>query len=241
VIAVSQALQQKISMLAPVVAAKVVHIPCAGVDPDVFMLRDRNAARDSLGYTGEGRILLFVGQLVPVKAVDVLISAWQRMLTHGKARRGDRLVIVGDGPERSNLETQVVMGNMKDTVLFVGDIPQASVARWMSAATALCLPSRNEGTPNVLIEALASGRPVVASRVGGVPEVISEDRTGILVEADNDLMLSDALAAVFDRQWDEAEIAATIADCTWSTLARRNIAVFRHVLQNQRVGSACLL
>jgi glycosyltransferase involved in cell wall biosynthesis len=238
VIAVSHALQQKICALAPPVCRRVTHIPCAGIDPNVFMVRDRDAARAILGFPGSGRIILFVGQLVPVKAVNVLVSAWRKMLIEGKTHPDDRLVIVGDGPERSALAAQIP-SSQRATVLFTGDISQEGVARWLSAATVLCLPSRNEGTPNVVIEALASGRPVVASRVGGVPEVVSDGRNGFLVEYGDDDMLADALCRALERHWDGAAISAGISDWTWTMLASRNVAVFHEVLSGREESTAC--
>lgn len=184
VIAVSEALQRKIRGLVPSRAERVVHIPCAGVDPRLFMPRDREDARRSLGLPGNARIVLFVGRLVAIKSVDVLLEAWRELSIRGRVGRDDRLVIVGDGPLRRTLEARAASHGYHGShggVRFMGDMPQEDVACWMNAANVLCLPSRNEGMPTVMAEALASGCPVVASRVGGIPEVVSNGRNGLLV------------------------------------------------------------
>jgi glycosyltransferase involved in cell wall biosynthesis len=239
VIAVSADLKDKVSRLVPLNSQRVVHIPCAGVDSRIFKVIDQKTARRSLGLDEDGRIVMFVGRLVPIKAVDVLLRAWRRLRLDGRVLRNDCLVIVGDGPERAALEAQSCNNELQDIVRFVGDFSQEKIAAWLGAASAFCLPSRNEGTPNVIIEALASGRPVVASRVGGVPEVVSEGVTGLLVESGNEALLAQALATALERQWDAEQIAASVANYTWDILGRRNIATLQAVLTEREARAAC--
>jgi glycosyltransferase involved in cell wall biosynthesis len=238
VIAVSEALQRKIRGLVPSLAERVVHIPCAGVDPRLFTPRDREGSRRSLGLAGDGRIVLFVGRLVAIKAVDVLLEAWRELCIQGKAGRRDRLVIIGEGPLRRSLEARAASGALHGAVRFMGDMPQEEIARWMNAANALCLPSRNEGTPAVMTEALASGCPVVASRVGGIPEVISSGRNGLLVEPGDSERLAEALSTALERHWNIGEIARSVSELTWDRLAERNLRVLRDVVAERRVGAA---
>ncbi|MHB8813917.1 MAG: glycosyltransferase [Steroidobacteraceae bacterium] len=232
VIAVSLALKRKIGAMSPSAGERVVHIPCAGVDPRVFRLREQALARGELGLPPDGRIVLFAGQFVTIKAVDVLLAACRNLMSRQRLQPNDLVVLAGEGPERKALEAQAA--GLHGTVRFVGEVSQARLATWMSAATLFCLPSRNEGTPNVVIEALASGRPVVASRVGGVPEVISDGVNGLLAEPGNAAALADAIAAAFDRHWDAPAIAATVKEFTWDELARRNLTVLEGVLGQRR-------
>lgn len=234
VIAVSAALRTKVRELLPDVSDKVVHIPCAAIDPGVFGVRDRIAARRSLGFADDARIVLFAGRLVPIKAVDVLVRAWEPLVAEGCIRPNDALVIVGEGPERARLEAHARSRGLLGTVRFVGELTQEQLATWFSAATVFCLPSRNEGTPNVVVEALASGRPVVASRVGGLPELVTERRNGLLVAAGSPELLARALASALAADWDEPAIAASVAHLTWDNLASRNLDVLRSVLAERR-------
>ena len=94
------------------------------------------------------------------------------------------VIFVGDGKLGIELRSRVQQLGLNDTIQFAGRRPPDEVPSWMAAADLLCLPSRREGCPNVVLEALACGRPVVASNVGGVPELLSE-QNGIVVPPDN--------------------------------------------------------
>ncbi|HRP08876.1 MAG TPA: glycosyltransferase [Gemmatimonadales bacterium] len=125
---------------------------------------------------GERLSLLYVGRLEPVKAVGVLLEALALRAGQGA---NDFLRIVGDGPERPALQRLVGVLGLEDAVQFAGH--QANVERYFKSADALILTSVNEGLPMVLLEAGASGVPVIATAVGGVPDLLGDDR-GILVE-----------------------------------------------------------
>jgi glycosyltransferase involved in cell wall biosynthesis len=120
----------------------------------------------------DGSDVLYVGRLTRIKSVDVLIEA-MRELPH------ERLTIVGDGPERVALE-----GRATDltNVTFAGAVEHARVAEYLDRAKVLVLPSRQEGQPNVLMEAMGRGVPVIATAVGGVPDLVRHDETGWLTE-----------------------------------------------------------
>lgn len=241
VIAVSKAIQRRIEALieqpSPRAAqppARIIHIPCAGVDSRVFAVRDQESPRRALALDPAGRVVVFAGQLVPIKAVQVLLQAWQILAGAGSLRASDRLVIAGDGPERAMLEARAAAGIDPQSVRFLGEISQQDLALWLDAASAFCLPSRNEGTPNVIIEAMACGRPVVASRVGGIPEIVTDGRNGFLVESGDAAQLAARLQAALEKRWDPQQIAAGVAEYTWDNLARRNIEALQGVLTVHR-------
>jgi glycosyltransferase involved in cell wall biosynthesis len=125
------------------------------------------------GVEGERNILLYVGRLVKVKGVRVLIEA----MRHCPAQR---LVIVGDGPEMKRLRRDAAgLSNVE----FAGWVSHEGVDTYMTRATMLILPSlRNEGCPNVIMEAMARGIPVIATRVAGVPDLVRDGETGILTD-----------------------------------------------------------
>ncbi len=138
-----------------------------GVDLERFQPGDRAAARRALGLPEQERILLGVGRLVPVKGFARFAAA----LT---ALPDTRLVLVGDGGDRNKIARRAAPGRLH----LLGPLPPDGVAQACRAADLLVLPSTREGWPNVVTEALASGLPVVAFAVGGVPEILTDPRYG---------------------------------------------------------------
>jgi len=219
VLAVSRQLAQKAVDLGAD-QAKVVHVP-NGVDRSRFRPMDQQAARRQLGLENvRGRLLLFVGNLAPIKGLDAL---WQAMPNLPDAA----LLMVGAGPMRKGLEARARAAGFADRLIWAGSQPHERVPLFMSASDALVLPSLSEGEPNVVLEALGCGRPVVASRVGGVPEMISPGRNGYLCQPGDARTLGDAIRQVLSRSWSPADIAATTADRSWSATALR----YRQVLE----------
>src|SRR6185436_9515183 len=109
VIAVSKALEEKVRRIVPDAGARVLHVPCAGFNPELFALQTRESQRAALQADVRGRWVIFVGLLVPVKGVTHLIEAWRLLAQHGKLAPQDRLIVIGDGPCRRELEQQAAM------------------------------------------------------------------------------------------------------------------------------------
>ena len=166
-----------------------VRVVYSGVDATVFRPGDRGEARRRLGLDPEAPVVLFVGNLVPVKGLDVLVEACAQLAGRG-VRFG--LYLVGQGAQRGALERQVAERGLAAHVRFVGPVANALLPDWYRAADVFVLPSRSEGVPNVLLEAAACGTRFVATRVGGVPEV-AEWGDGQLVPPGDAAALADAV------------------------------------------------
>jgi glycosyltransferase involved in cell wall biosynthesis len=227
VIAVSRRIEERIRQMTDLRPGRLTQVPCAGFDPDLFCLRSR--PRDSLGLESCRHVVLFIGQLVPIKGIDVLIDAWGELRHRGVICKNDLLVLLGEGPERKRLEQQIQTTGVGDTVRLTGALSQSEVASWVAAANVLCLPSRNEGTPNVIVEALASGVPVVASAVGGVPDLIKTGENGFTVPPEDPRALSAALENALAREWDARRIRESVSHLTWRAIADRNFAFFKSI------------
>lgn len=134
---------------------------------------------------------VFVGALEPAKSVDVLIEAWRIV-----AQRvpGARLSLAGDGSRREALERQATLAGLGDSVRFEGAVSRNDVRDLLDRSRVLVLPSRSEGLGRVILEAFARARPAVATRVGGIPELVIEGETGLLVSPENPEALAKALA-----------------------------------------------
>src|SRR5262249_12890806 len=168
-----------------------------------------------LGHAGDGRPwLLYVGRVEDDKGARELTAAFMRVAA---ARPGARLIVVGDGKARAAAEA--ALKPLGDAVLFVGPRPLVEIPLWMAACDVLTLPSHHEGTPNVLLEALACGRRVVATRVGGIPDVVHRPELGTLVPVGD----ADALAAALDdalaTPYDADAVAALGARGGWAESA----------------------
>jgi len=135
-----------------------------------------------------------------------------------------RLLIIGDGPMRKNLEKQAQRLGIADSVVFLGNRPHEEVALWMNVADCLCLASRSEGMPNVVLEALASGLPVVATNVGEVPFMIRNGENGFIAgretyTAGQAHLIAVAIERVLARQWNREEIASSSGANGWAKAA----------------------
>jgi len=181
-----------------------------GCDTSVFRLQSREDARARLGLAPGVKLIVYVGRLVPEKGLGELLAAMQRLPS------GEWLLaMVGDGPMRDELER--IAARSPVPVLFPGSQSPQQVAGWMAASDVVTLPSYSEGHPNVLVEALACGRPVVATDVGGIPEVVDAD-SGRLVPLRDVDALARALADVVFGEWDEQALSGRFAR-SWETVA----------------------
>lgn len=231
VIAVSHALKQVIVSLG-VNPEKVTVVP-NGVDREKFFPIDKSHARQKLGLPDRA-ILLSVGNITPVKGFDLLISAIKVLVD--QYRRTDLfLVIVGEGPHRIELENLVASQGLASHVRFAGDIPHEQLNYWYGAADLCCLASVREGWPNVVLEALACGRPVIGTKVGGIPEILTTPAVGILTERDA-RSLADAINQGLERIWDVDIIANHARLFSWSSVARAVLDVFAGAISS--VGCA---
>lgn len=229
VVVVSRDLEQKVFELIGPQSAPVHVIACAAFDPALFFVRPRAELRMSLKVGSQAKLAVFVGRLVEIKGLEFLIEAWLDLAAAGKLLSEDRLVLIGEGPERPGLEARIRRRPPVAQIVFAGTLAQARVAEWIAAANALCLPSRNEGTPNVIVEALASGVPVVASRVGGIPELIEEGVNGLLFPATDVAALAKALDAAMTRSWDSNVVRQSVAHMIWPTLAQKNLQLLHTI------------
>lgn len=138
----------------------------------------RRKVREQLKIPPTARVLIFIGNIKKNKGVFELMEAFTQL---NKCYSDLHLIYVGDGKERKKLVEEKVKGELRKKVHFVGEKPYIEIPAWLSASDIFAFPSYHEGLPNVVVEALACKRPVVATRVGGIPEVVEEGKSGILI------------------------------------------------------------
>jgi glycosyltransferase involved in cell wall biosynthesis len=215
----------------------------SGINSDLFHPGPRAEARERLGLSGSGQVLLFIGNLVPVKGLDVLVQACSSL-----AERGIEFTcyLIGAGPLRSALERQIARLGLTPRVQLVGTKANAQLPDWFRAANVFVLPSRSEGLPTVLLEALACGIPFVASRVGGIPELANLGPCR-LVRSDDPGQLAEAIRLSIDGVDASGDAIATqprlrnhdeeaIELCSFLETVHRGY----HAPPNSVVSSSCL-
>lgn len=222
IVAVSRPLAAELEALG--VDRERIHLVHNGIDASLFAANERARARQVLGLPQDERMILFVGRLEERKGIFDLLDAFERM----RSRVDARLVLVGDGAAASRVRAAAGRGRIRA----VGARPHDEVARWMGACDVLVLPSWMEGTPNVVLEALSCGRPVVATRVGGIPDVLSDDRAGMLVPPRDPAALADAVVSALHREWDENAVRAC-GPRTWTESAASLREVLAHVMASR--------
>lgn len=164
-----------------------------GVDMPAAMTGvERDALRRELGVPAHRRLALFVGRLVPAKNLPCLLRA----LASLPADTRPWLALAGEGPEREQVEQLASQLGLGDGIRLLGE--RSDAVRLMQAADLLVLPSHFEGLSNALLEAMAAGCPVVASAVGGTPELVEDERTGLLFAGGDAGALATAIARLAD-------------------------------------------
>lgn len=180
----------------------VVH---PGVDLDVFTPGDQSAARARLGLPRDSVVLLFAGRIQPLKSPDLLLHAAARLLEQRPALRDRLVVAIVGGPSGSGLDHPEALADLAadlgiaDVVRFAPPATQAELAVWYRAATAVCVPSRNESFGLVAIEAQACGTPVLAAEVGGLRTAVADGASGLLLGSYDPAHWAQALMRLVDE------------------------------------------
>jgi glycosyltransferase involved in cell wall biosynthesis len=192
-----------------------------GCDLTVFRVRDRIEARQQLHIDPASQAIVYIGRMDVKKGLRELVEA---AATLHPRRPSLHVYLVGVGPDRQLIEAAIQASDATGYIHMLPGCSPDDVAVWMAAADLVTLPSYMEGCPNVVLEALACGRPVVATHVGGIPEIMSDD-SGQLVPPRDPAELARALASVLDRAWDAATISAR-GGRSWSAVAAELSAIF---------------
>ena len=207
------------------------HAILNGCDTSIFHPRNRAEARRQLQLDPDGEAIVFVGRLDVAKGLRELIEA----VAHLHATRPQlHCYLVGDGHDRNIILEYIAKFGAERWITLVPPCTTDQVALWMAAADLVTLPSYREGCPNVVIEALAAGRPVVASNVGGIPELMDES-SGRMVPAMNSAALAGALEEVLAGSWDPEAISGRHSR-SWSDVSDDVQRILEGVLAGRKQG-----
>jgi len=212
------------------VSTPVTIIP-NGFRSDLFYPRDSSECRKTLNLPQNKKIILTVGNLEPIKGQMHLIDAIKEIIWE---RKDILCIIVGAGKVLNKLKRQIRSLGLEENVMLAGGKPHGEIPLWMNACDIFVLPSLNEGNPTVMFEALGCGKPFVGTKVGGVPEVITSDEYGLLVEPANPEDLAEKILVALDREWDREAILAYAERYTWENIAKEITTIYQGVLEHER-------
>jgi glycosyltransferase involved in cell wall biosynthesis len=193
----------------------------SGCDISVFRPNDRLEARRKLHIDPGVEAVIYIGRMDVRKGLRELVEA---AVSLHPLRPDLHVYMIGEGPDRPLIEGAIQASNAAGYIHALPGCAFDDVAVWMAASSLVTLPSYMEGYPNVVVEALASGRPVVATNVGGIPEILSDEYGGLVPPRDSS-RLAQALASVLDKTWDANAISAH-GSRSWETVAAELLEIF---------------
>jgi glycosyltransferase involved in cell wall biosynthesis len=195
-----------------------------GVDLTLFHPVDREVVRKQLGL--DGFTLLSAGNLIPLKGHHLAIAALSRLTDV-------RLLIAGAGPDRAALEALALQEGVADRVTFLGIMPQAALRTYYGAVDGLVLASSREGWPNVLLESMACGTPVIASNVWGIPEVVTSSAAGVLMHERSVAGIVQAVRALRACYPSREATRRYAEQFSWDATTAGQLELFRRVLSGR--------
>jgi glycosyltransferase involved in cell wall biosynthesis len=203
-----------------------------GVDLQTFFPVPKAEARTRLNLPRDRQIVLSVGRIVENKGYHLIVEALQQLRAAGQAM--PYLVLVGGAADEAlypaKLKATIAAFGMQNDVLLAGAQLNDTLRDWYSAADVYCLASATEGWPNVLLESLACGTPVVATNTWGTPEIICSDEYGLLVERSAE-SLAQGLQTALSKEWNSQAMVAYAATHTWQNVAKKVVENFASALK----------
>jgi len=197
---------------------------CSGFNPKIFhRIKDSRAI---VNLPKDKKIILSVGSLIERKCHKYLIAAICKIVN---IRNDILCLIIGEGPLKEELQKQINDLNLNEYVKLTVGKPHDEIPLWMNACDLFVLPSLSESFGNVQIEAMACGKPVVATRNGGSEEIIVNDDLGFLVETKNSEQLADAILKALNNKWDSDYIVKYAEQFTWNKHAEKTLEVYKSV------------
>ncbi len=212
-------------MIAMGAAPEKTRAVLSGCDSSIFHPMDRAEARRKLAIDPSVEAVVYIGRMDVKKGLHELVEGAASLHS---TRPSLHVYLVGDGADAPQIESAIEAHHAASYIHALPGCSFDDVAVWMAASDLVTLPSYMEGCPNVVLEALSSGRPVVATNVGGIPEILS-DECGRLVAPRDPAALAQALTSVLDQCWDAAAICAR-GGRSWETVATELLGIFQSLV-----------
>jgi len=208
-------------------ADKLFYVP-NGFDAAKFREMDKGLCRKKLNLPESKKLILNVANFYSkVKGHEILIKALSKVqLQHEEIY----CVLIGDGKLKDRIQKLIVEEKLSDRVLLMGSKPHSEIPAWINAADIFVLPSLSESFGVVQIEAMACGKPVVATMNGGSEEIIISDDYGLLCKPGDPEGLAEKILMALDREWDQEKIRKYAEQFTWDNIAKQLLKIYESVL-----------
>lgn len=197
-------------------------VDCRQFYPDQ---KKRNQMRRQYNLSDQETAIFFVGRLEELKRVNRIIKSLPEMSPGIKVK----LFIAGEGSQRGKLEHLAARTGVEQQVNFLGKIPHNQLPYYYNMADLLALPSKMEGVPMVILEALACGKPVLATRVGGIPDLVCTGINGILMDKGTPSEIINGVDAMTARRWDPETVRGTISAWDAAAVSDKLLGIFKHL------------
>jgi len=194
------------------------------VDIEKFNRYEKETCRRKLNLSKNRKIIFSIGRMTERKGFQYLIEAIPKVI---KAREDVLFVIGGKGSMKEKLEKKTQEYKMDEYVRFIGFVPDELLPIWLNACDIFVLPSLRETFPIVMLEALASGKPVVGTKIAAMPEVISSEDYGLLVEPANPEDLAEKILIALEKKWDREKIRRYAERFTWGNIAMHITKIYK--------------
>ena len=198
-----------------------------GFDSKIFFPRAKSECRTKLGLPLNEKLIVAIGNLKVVKGHRYLIEAMRSVV---RERNNTRCIIIGTGDQSSVLARLIENNNLKNHVTLIGSRPHGEIPVWINSSDIIAIPSLMEGSPTIMFESLACGKPIVASDVGGISEIIKNDRYGFLCRSGDSKDLSEKLIRAIEKDWDYNMIRRYAEEYSFDEIGKKYVSLFSEIL-----------
>lgn len=198
-----------------------------GFNQGLFFKKDKIKSRRELGLVLKGKIILNIGNLTDVKGQKYLIEAVNRLK---KKYKDIFCLIIGEGPLRNRLQNQINKHRLQKNVQLLGIKPHHQLNKWINASDILVVPSLSESFGVVQLEAMACGKPVVATRNGGSQEIIISSDYGLLCQKKKPKDLTNKIGKALNRKWNSDKINVYSNQFSWNKIVSKIMSIYEKVL-----------